>query len=262
MKTVALIDADILVYQTAVTSEKGVDWGDDLWTLHSDFNEAKDLLIQKINQIKEDLKPTEMRFALSDPTGNYFRKAIYPKYKQNRKAVRKPLVWNALREYITSAYGSTVIPGLEGDDVLGIWATTTFDEDVSLIICSIDKDFKTIPCQYYNLTSRETHGVSPNYALYFHMYQTLTGDTADGYPGCPGIGPKRAERLLEQFCERNENNFLSFNIRGAWGLVVETYRKAKLGEGVALQMARCARILHASDFDFTTKKPKLWEAPL
>ncbi|MGL5935060.1 MAG: hypothetical protein ACRCZI_05505 [Cetobacterium sp.] len=265
MKTVALIDADILVYQTAVTSEKVVDWGDDLWTLHSDFHEAKDLLAQKIHQIKEDLKPDEMRFALSDPTGNYFRKAIYPKYKQNRKAVRKPLVWKSLRDYITTTYGSTVIPGLEGDDVLGIWATgprATTDYQ-NRIIVSIDKDFKTIPCQYYNLTSRKTITVSFAEATYYHMFQTLTGDTADGYPGCPGIGPKTAERLLLQAIDGDrEGGDWTFNESAAWDQIVGAYHKAKLGEGVALQMARCARILHAVDFDFTTKQPKLWEAPI
>jgi DNA polymerase-1 len=44
-------------------------------------------------------------------------------------------------------------------------------------------------------------------------------------------------------------------------MIVEQYAKKKLGGGVALQMARCARILRASDYDFKNKKPILWKAP-
>ena len=32
---------------------------------------------------------------------------------------------------------------------------------------------------------------------YFHMMQTLTGDTADGYPGCPSVGKVTAEKILK-----------------------------------------------------------------
>ena len=36
MTKIALIDADVLVFQAAVVAEKATDWGDGVWTLHAD----------------------------------------------------------------------------------------------------------------------------------------------------------------------------------------------------------------------------------
>jgi hypothetical protein len=40
------------------------------------------------------------------------------------------------------------------------------------------------------------HEITEAQADRFHMIQTLTGDVTDGYPGCPGIGPVKAEQIL------------------------------------------------------------------
>lgn len=260
---VALIDGDILVYQVASSAETPIHWGDDLWTLHSSVKEAVPNMIEKINEIETDLKADRLIFTLTTTARN-FRKDVYPKYKENRKAVRKPLAWKPLREWVAENYETVERPHLEGDDCLGILATNpgtclkdAEDGRVEKIIVSIDKDFKTIPCTYYNLTHKTTMVITEADANYWFMYQTLTGDTTDGYPGCPTIGPKNAERILAPF--RGEDG--SFDLAGAWLAVVEQYAKKGLGVGVALQMARCARILRASDYDFKNKKPLLWEPP-
>lgn len=256
MKRVLLIDGDILVYQVASAAEKPFDWGDDLWTLHSDMNEALPTLEAKIGEIKNELKADHIVFALTTTTRN-FRKDVYPKYKANRKAVRKPLVWKPLREYLHANYETFERDGLEGDDCLGILVTSKFaftkeyGDDVEKILVSIDKDFKTIPCKYWHMQKREMIEITEAQADYFFMYQTLTGDTTDGYPGCPGVGPKNAERIL---ADVNDNGEM-------WKRVVAAYKEKGLGEGVALQMARCARILRHEDYDFKNKKPKLWESP-
>jgi DNA polymerase-1 len=196
-----------------------------------------------------------------------FRKLVYPNYKANRKAVRKPLVWKPLREYLHANYETFERDGLEGDDCLGILATSKFSftkeygDDVEKIIVSIDKDFKTIPCQYYHMQKREMTTVTPMQADYWFMFQTLTGDTTDGYPGCPGIGPKNAERILLAATEKLQGADFDIVRAAMWKAVLEAYKAKGLGEGVALQMARCARILRHSDYDFKNKKPILWEAP-
>jgi DNA polymerase-1 len=77
------------------------------------------------------------------------------------------------------------------------------------------------------------------------LTQTLTGDVTDGFPGCPGIGPVTAKKLLDT--------------KGAtWETVKHVYLKAGLTEEDALTQARCARILHESDWDFEKGEVILW----
>jgi DNA polymerase-1 len=90
--------------------------------------------------------------------------------------------------------------------------------------------------------------VSEDEADYWHLFQTLTGDQTDGYSGCPGIGPKKAEAILQH--PDNQDDL--------WGVVVRTFVKAGLNEDEALVQARVARILRASDYDFEKKEPILW----
>ena len=77
--------------------------------------------------------------------------------------------------------------------------------------------------------------------------QVLTGDSTDNYPGCPGIGPKKAADIL--------NKELS------WTSVVNAYLKAGLTEEDALLQARMARILQASDWNSKQQEPILWTPP-
>jgi DNA polymerase-1 len=72
--------------------------------------------------------------------------------------------------------------------------------------------------------------------------QTLTGDRVDGYPGCPGIGPARAEKIVD----------------GGWDAVVDTYAKAGLNESVALVQARMAYILRKGDYIKSSSRVRLW----
>ncbi|WP_211876477.1 hypothetical protein [Plastoroseomonas hellenica] len=127
---------------------------------------------------------------------------------------------------------------------------------------SIDKDMKTVPGLYVNADKRDLGALDSSVAQadYWHMYQTLIGDTTDGYTGCPGIGPKKAVAILEPFTDREERPGL-VDRAGAWKRIVEVYEKAKLSEAEALVQARVARILRASDYDFKAKAVKLWTPP-
>lgn len=200
-----------------------------------------------------------------------------PSYKSHRLKTRKPVVYQALREYVQEVYKTYVRPGLEGDDILGILATHDHLISGEKVIVSIDKDLKTIPGVHMRLDDpeRKLVVISREEADYHHMFQTLTGDTTDGYPGAPGFGPVKTTKLLAEGCvlQPHEKVISRGKNKGAseivwlpgrpgtvWDIVVSAYASVGLGEEVALQNARVARILRASDYDFSKKEVKLWTA--
>ncbi|CAB4139389.1 exonuclease [uncultured Caudovirales phage] len=245
-----LLDADILAYQFSSMAETPIKWDERLWTLHADEDEAYDNLQDRIQQLKDSLGGGDVVVCLSD--SHNFRKDVLPTYKSNRKDVRKPLVLSALKERMTKDYRTFVRPSLEADDVLGILATGRAIPGEKLVV-TIDKDLRSVPCQFMDLRylTNPPVTVDVDEADRWHMRQTLTGDTVDGYAGCPGIGPKRAEGILEG----------ATSVAEMWQRVVEVYAKAGLSEADALIQARVARILRSCDYDFQNKQPKLWNPP-
>ena len=93
--------------------------------------------------------------------------------------------------------------------------------------------------------------------------QTLTGDTCDGFPGCPGIGPVKAKKLIDNV---GSEAFEVYNREGRdvfhqfmWACIVAAYAKKGRDAQYALTQARVARILRHDDYDFKTGRPILWE---
>lgn len=240
-----LIDGDLILYKS--TSAVEVDWriDEDNHILFSNAAEAFSLFEQQIEKLKTELKTTDVVIAFTK--GQSFRSSIYPAYKAPRQGNRKPLAFADVRERVERTYRTLIHPGLEADDVLGIWATRgTF---INPIIVSEDKDLKTIPGFLYR--QNELMEIAESEADWNFMFQTLTGDVTDGYPGCPGIGPKTAEKLLGETTKPEE----------LWLKVVAAYENAGLTEEDALTQARMARILRACDWDDKLKEPKLWLPP-
>jgi DNA polymerase-1 len=255
---VALIDADILAYQAAAVSEKATDWGDGLWTLHAFEEEAALAFETSLNRVLEKVEATNFFLAFSDSLN--WRKDVLPTYKGNRAETRKPMLLKWVRQY-AQKYNCITIPTLEGDDVLGIWATTKskLDPVREFIICTTDKDLKTIPGKHYNFGRDEFFEISEHQADKWHMIQTLTGDTTDGYVGCPGVGPVGAEKILAKALEEGTPWANPQQLREIyWKHVVAAYSKAGFGEEEALVQARVARILRAEDYDDVLKKVILW----
>jgi DNA polymerase-1 len=265
MSRTILIDGDVLVYKTAWASEQIIDWGDGLVTLHSKVDEAASAIDAQIENIKKRLEPDEVIVALTCHETKNFRLDIYPPYKQQRQEKRKPLVWKNMREHLLNNHAAKIKPNLEADDILGIMAT--MKGNAERIIVSIDKDFKTIPCKFFNMASGELSEVSEEEANFNFLTQTLTGDSTDNYPGCAGIGPKRAKALLDSAIHDafSDTDPAEYSVGNAlpvmWRAVIKTFEKAGFGPEFALTQARCARILRASDYDFTNKQPILWSPP-
>lgn len=239
-----LIDGDILLYQHASAVEEPFDWGDDLWTLHADASEAKQRLDYWIKNMMEKFNAGRCIFALT--SGDNWRNKVMPSYKAHRKGTRKPVIYPALKEYIRNAYRVYESPTLEADDVLGLLATGAYPGIRGpMVVISADKDLKTIPCRLYNPNDGSDRVISVEEADYNHLYQTLVGDASDGYPGCPGIGAKTADKLLAE--------------HGAvWATVKAAYEKAGLNETEALQQARVARILRKGEYSPKNQKVRLW----
>lgn len=255
-KTVALIDGDVFVYQVGLAVEKETDWGDGLWTLHSDLGEAKQTLLSRIAHIQEAVGADELRFALSCPTDEGFRREISPTYKANRKDKRKPVIYAPLRAFLLEERGAILRDKLEADDIIGVLATQPCNE--RRIIVSVDKDYNGVPGFFYKTNDEfpEVKETTPAQAQHFHALQTLAGDRVDGYQGIPGVGPVKAEKILAGL---KPSEF--------WPAIKAAYKEAGLAESVALTNARLARILQHGDYDIISGKIKLWtplfnQAPL
>ena len=98
MPKTLLIDADILLYKITSALEEPVDWGDDEWTLHCDFKQAKEQYLQLHRYY---LKKSLCDFAIhcfSDKEN--FRKDLDSTYKFNRRGIRKPICYKPLKNYI------------------------------------------------------------------------------------------------------------------------------------------------------------------
>lgn len=237
------IDTDILMYKAASAAETEIDWGDDLWSLYTDLKDAKDAFEAQLARITDKLGVKDYVCCLSDHTDN-FRKTVDPTYKSNRKGTRKPVGYVALCEWVENTFKTVRKPRMEADDVLGLMSTK-HDCVGKCIMVSDDKDLKTVPGKLYRPTSDEQLIISEADADRFFLTQVLTGDTADGYKGVPGIGPKKAEQILGS--------------RPSWGSVEQAFIKAGLTRDDAITQARLARILRWSDWDDDKQEIKLWQ---
>lgn len=236
-----LVDGDMILYRACFAAEKEIKWDDDIFTIHSDFSDLKDCFTGLIDEISTNTGCFEVELGFSNK--HTFRHELNPEYKAHRKDKRSPLGINALREWASEAWTTHKWDRLEADDVLGILGS---DPANNYLIVSGDKDFKTVPCTWYNFMSEETLVITEEDADYNHLIQTLSGDMTDGYRGVPGVGEKTAEKILSKG-------------GASWDTVKEAYEKAGMDESAALMNARMAYILRVGDYNSKTHKVKLWK---
>jgi len=170
---------------------------------------------------------------------------LYQDYKANRKSRRKPLALKGVMDALTNRYKCVRYDNLEGDDVLGILATSKELDDP--IIVSPDKDMRTIPCKL--LAGDDLELITRRQADRNWMIMALTGDMTDNYKGITGVGTVTANKILGD----------SKTLEEMWDIVVKEYEKKSGGHKEALLTARLARILRAEDYNNKTGKVKLWK---
>ena len=233
-----LIDADFIVYKCCAATETEIDFGDDLIVVTSKFSEAYEYVERELSTIASDLGCFDDSVLFFSDSIN-FRKSIDSDYKGHRNR-KKPCGYKRVINKLKEDYHVVVMPKLEADDAIGIYAT----KEQGHIICSPDKDMRQIPGDLYDL-SEGVVTITKEEGDRWHLIQTMAGDQTDGYAGVPTIGVKRADAILTE--------------KGAtWKTVLETFLEKGLTEEDALKNARLAKILQVEDYDFTNQTVRPW----
>lgn len=284
-----LIDGDVIAFTAASAVQRIHEDEFGFVTPFASRAEGEGVVDNMMIGLEIDFKSSHFRVALSDPKENW-RRGVFADYKANRKDTARPLLLDILKQYLRDKYNAFHWPALEADDVLGILNTEPQQYPGRRILVGKDKDFLTVPCEYHRIKDFDPKGKpvvrkSTEWeAQRFHLYQTLTGDAIDGYPGCPGIGKTRAEELLSNpvllspqagVITRGVNKgnstikWVSEPTRDYWGMIVSSYRKGMSGAGnepvpeaeaeaAALVTARLAHILQHEDYNRETQSITLW----
>lgn len=256
-----LLDTDILCFQHAAVGEYKIDWDGDRQVdqIPLDFDQVTDGIDRTISEWRRALKADEVIVCLSCPSSENWRLDVFPAYKANRKGAVRPLYLAAAKEYAAKEYPSYERPRLEADDIMGILSTHSRLVKGERIIVSEDKDLQGVPGLLFNpRKDAKVRRIDADLADRFHLYQSVIGDSTDGYPGAPGVGPAKAAWILD----REEPP--------RWSEVVDAFVAAlarrenrsvtrEEAHRAALVQARCARILRAEDYNFKTKEVILWE---
>lgn len=170
-----------------------------------------------------------------DPGGKTFRHEAYPEYKANRSEtpegilIAVPYIKRILESYRIPVI---IVPGYEADDVIGTLAHKAQEHDFDTYMVTGDKDFAqlvTPRVKVYNPGKGEILGVdevNEKYGLTSPLQVidmlALMGDSADNIPGCPGVGPKTAEKLIAQYGSVENLIEHSSELKGALKLKVES----------------------------------------
>jgi len=180
--SIALIDGDLIVYRIGFTTEK-------------DSPEIAYIRTEElIRGILDACEASEYFVCISPTGGKTFRHRLYPEYKANRKEVKKPVHYEALREYLQEAHSASVGEDEEADDLLGQYQS---EIGPKAILASTDKDLNQIPGWHYNFVTKLKYHMEPLEAIKCFYIQLLMGDNSDNIPGIPGIGIAKATQAID-----------------------------------------------------------------
>ena len=133
------------------SAESEIDFGDDVIVVTSRFSDAFHCVKRELNKIAQNFFDSEIILFFSDSTN--FRKSIQPAYKGHRNR-KKPCGYKRVINQLKNEYRVIIMPTLEADDALGIYAT----KHPGNVICSPDKDMRQIPGKLFDM--KETMSVT------------------------------------------------------------------------------------------------------
>lgn len=159
-------------------------------------------------------KPKYLAVAF-DPHGPTFRSDAFPEYKAQREKTPEDIITSVpIIKNILNALKIPVITidGYEADDVIGTLAKKTKGMDLVTYMLTPDKDYGQLVEENVKIYrprhggGYETMGVDEINAKYsidspekVIELLALMGDSADNFPGCPGVGEKTAIKLINEF---------------------------------------------------------------
>ena len=168
--------------------------------------------IRSVQKLIKDFSCEHIVSVFDGPHNAKARLAIYENYKAHRAVTPPDLIYQlewARRWCDVAGIPNLSVPEVEADDTMGSIALWAKEQGVSSYLCTSDKDL----CQLVNgkiqilNTFKENlilgpaeveaqFGVRPDQII---DYLAITGDASDNIPGLPGIGPKGAAKLLNEF---------------------------------------------------------------
>lgn len=196
-KPMLIVDGDILNFTIGRATEDISDFGDQVC---KSFNEESviEMLEAGLDKISNECGYPREDIIYAISCENNYRKKFFPTYKSNRKNVVKPLGLSFLRQYLKDnkdKYNLLLITDLEADDAIGIYGTLEPDK---VSIYSQDKDLRTVPVRQWDFKKNKFWTPTDLQAIKWLYTQVLTGDSVDGYIGCPKIGKIKAKAALEE----------------------------------------------------------------
>lgn len=166
-----------------------------------------------LNEILTKEQPTHIGVAFDH--GKTFRDEAFPAYKAQREATPEDIRASVpiIKDIITAMHIPVLqVDGFEADDVIGTLATKAGEAGVQTYMLTPDKDYgQLVRDNVFIFRPRhgggyETMGpkeVCEKYELHSPTQVidllALMGDSADNFPGCPGVGPKTATKLIAEF---------------------------------------------------------------
>ena len=190
--------------------------------------------VNTLLEVMEKEQPTHLGVAF-DPHGPTFRSEAYPAYKAQREAtpedIRKavPIIKQLLEAWRIPAIQ---VDGFEADDVIGTLSKTLSDNsensETTVFMLTPDKDYGQLVSERAKIF-RPRHGggyevMGPNEVCEkYGIANTgqvidllaLMGDSADNFPGCPGVGEKTAVKLINEFGSIEEMLKRTNELKGA-----------------------------------------------
>jgi DNA polymerase I len=188
-----------------------------------------------LSDLIERARPAYMAVAFDHSLASSFRNRIYPPYKANREPPPPGLALQFERCFeFCALLGVAALASehYEADDIMGSVAWKMRAESVRATLVSRDKDLVQLvregdvlwdyasrdPLSYWDV--RRRYGVAPER---FADYLALAGDAVDNIPGIPGIGPKTAAGLMQEFASLDElygglDRVATLKVRGAASL--------------------------------------------